>query len=875
MRSPIPSHFLSRAAGAIARLSLLLLVFLGSTAASALADHYLTPHHRVLLINSYHAGYPWSDGITTALGAELARAENTLELFVEYLDAIRHPPEKLASGMTALLQEKYRQRQPDVLIVADDPALQFILPRREKLFPGVPLVFCGINNDSDALLAGQKRITGVVENLDMAGTIELILRLHPQAGKIAFIAGSSITSQGFLQNFRRASGPFRDRAAFIELVDLSLDELAAALRQLPPDTVILHTPILHDRDGVPLAPQGNIDLITEHTGLPFYSFWEHAIGDKGVGGIVTSTAAQGEAAASQTLQILHGVQPEQIPIRHDLPNRPIFNYPALQHYRISEASLPPESTVRNRPAAIYRDYPGTTFLVGLGFVLLLGLILALLSNIMKRRQAMMLLRTRKNQLQQVMESMPVGFLLADRNGQIIMGNSAGHKIWGGEKRLGIDEYGVFRGWWADSGKPLTAEEWGMARALRCGETSLDELIVIESFDGERKTIAHSAMPLRDIDGAIIGGLVVIQDVTERLRTEETLRALANEWQNTFDAVRDAIVILDRDFRILHFNQAFMQQVAREPHLIAGRHCWELVHHSAAPLHSCPYARMLHSRKGETSEYCEGDSWWETRVDPILDDDGTLHGAIHIISDITARKRAEIERQTLISQLEERNAELERFTYSVSHDLKTPLVTISGFVGQLREDLARGHHDCVAIDLDFIESSAMQMGKLLDNLLHLARSGRAIGDPHPVDLARTAREAVDLASGILAPETVWFDFPADLPPVPGDRDRLREVFQNLIENAAKFCQHRQPPRIEIGGEVAGSHVRCWVRDNGIGIPQPYLERIFGLFERLDSSSPGTGIGLSLARRIVDKHGGRIWAESAGEGQGSAFYFILPT
>lgn len=874
MPSPISSHSLLRAAGTIAWRPLLLLVLLGSTAASAFADHSLPPRHRVLLINSYHAGYPWSDGITTALGAELARAENTLELSVEYLDAIRHSPEKLAPEMVALLQEKYRLRQPDVLIVADDPALQFILPRREKLFPGVPLVFCGINNYSDTLLAGQKQITGVVENLDMAGTIELILRLHPQAGKIAFITGSNITAQGFLQNFRQTSRPYRDRVAFIELTDLSLDELTAALRQLPPDTVILHTPILHDRDGVPLSPRRNIELITEHTGLPFYSLWEHAIGDKGIGGIVTSAAGQGEVAAFQTMQILRGVQPEQIPIRHDLPNRPIFNYPALQHYRIREVSLPPGSEVRNRPAVVYRDYPGTTFLAGLGFVLLFGLVFALLSNIMKRRQAMMLLRTRKNQLQQIVESLPVGVWLADRDGRLIMGNSAGRKIWGEEKSLGIEEYGIFKGWWADSGRLIAAEEWGMARALRRGETSLDELIDIESFDGERKTITHSAMPLRDIDGAIIGGMVVAQDVTERLRKEDTLRALANEWQNTFNAVRDAIVILDRDFRILHSNQAFVQLVAREPQLIIGRHCWELVHHSATPLHSCPYARMLESRKGETSEFCEGDNWWETRVDPIVDDDGRLCGAIHIISDITARKRAEIDRQALISQLEERNTELEQFTYSVSHDLKTPLVTISGFVGQLREDLTKNNRDCVAIDLDFIESSAIQMGKLLDNLLHLARSGRAIGDPQPVDLARSAREAVDLASGILTPETVRFNFPAELPPVPGDRDRLREVFQNLIENAAKFCQHRQPPLIEIGGEVAGSHVRCWVRDNGIGIPQPYLERIFGLFERLDNSSPGTGIGLSLARRIVEKHGGRIWAESVGVDQGSTFYFILP-
>ena len=316
-----------------------------------------------------------------------------------------------------------------------------------------------------------------------------------------------------------------------------------------------------------------------------------------------------------------------------------------------------------------------------------------------------------------------------------------------------NEYAVYKAWWADSGQPLSAEDWGMARALRQGEISLDELINIETFDGEHKTISHSAMPLRDVDGAIIGGLVVIQDMTER-------------------------------------------------------------------------------------------------------------------------KQAEFERQSLITQLEQRNAELEQFTYSVSHDLKTPLVTISGFVGQLRDNLQQGNHDCVDIDLDFIESSAGQMSTLLDNLLQLARSGRVVGEPRPVSLAKTARLAIELTEGVLEQGAARVDFADDLPMVSGDADRLLVVFQNLIENAAKFSRSRQPPRIEIGGKVADQQVLCWVRDNGVGIPPQYLEKIFGLFERLDRAEEGTGIGLSLARRIVEKHGGRIWAESAGEDRGSTFYFTLP-
>ena len=139
-------------------------------------------------------------------------------------------------------------------------------------------------------------------------------------------------------------------------------------------------------------------------------------------------------------------------------------------------------------------------------------------------------------------------------------------------------------------------------------------------------------------------------------------------------------LLDKDFHILHCNRAFLQLTGSGSQTLSGRHCWELLHHSTTPVHTCPFSLMLKSGRSESSIYQQDGRWWEIRVDPMLDDNGKLYGAIHVISDITTRKQAELERLELITQLEERNAELEQFTYSVSHDLKTPLVTINGLVG---------------------------------------------------------------------------------------------------------------------------------------------------------------------------------------------------
>ncbi|MHB8709182.1 MAG: sensor histidine kinase, partial [Desulfuromonadales bacterium] len=243
-------------------------------------------------------------------------------------------------------------------------------------------------------------------------------------------------------------------------------------------------------------------------------------------------------------------------------------------------------------------------------------------------------------------------------------------------------------------------------------------------------------------------------------------------------------------------------------------------------------------------------------------------------DVTEQRRAEQERKKLIDELEKRNAELERFTYTVSHDLKSPLVTILGFIGQLEYDLAKNDPHNVKADLDFIGNAANQMRDLLDSLLKLSRAGRAIGEPRPVDLPALVRQVIEQVGDRLAHVRLQVGIPPELPAVQGDAIRLFEVFQNLLENAAKFTAGQPDPCIEIGCAIGEREILCHVRDNGIGIPAEYQKKVFGLFEQLDPRKEGTGIGLAIVRRIVEEHGGRVWVESAGSGQGSTFYCTLP-
>lgn len=256
-----------------------------------------------------------------------------------------------------------------------------------------------------------------------------------------------------------------------------------------------------------------------------------------------------------------------------------------------------------------------------------------------------------------------------------------------------------------------------------------------------------------------------------------------------------------------------------------------------------------------------------------DKDGHALKSQATLVDVTDLKHAEAEREAVIRQLEEKNKELESFTYTVSHDLKAPLITIKGFLGFLEKDVAAGDEERLRSDLDRIHAAADKMKQLLDELLELSRIGRFVNPPEDAPLGELAREAVELVEGRLAERGFEVNVADDLPVVQVDRVRLVQVFQNLLENSIKFMGDQPEPRIEVSQRYEGGETVFFVRDNGVGIEGKYLKQIFGLFQKMSSGSEGTGIGLALVRRIVEIHGGRVWAESPGPGEGASFCFTL--
>lgn len=232
-------------------------------------------------------------------------------------------------------------------------------------------------------------------------------------------------------------------------------------------------------------------------------------------------------------------------------------------------------------------------------------------------------------------------------------------------------------------------------------------------------------------------------------------------------------------------------------------------------------------------------------------------------DITERKQAEEERERLLKDLEAKNRELERFTYTVSHDLRSPLVTVQGFISMLQKDLEQNEREKAETDLKCISKAATTMDTLLSDTLQLSRIGRVANPPEDVSFGAIIQEALEQTAEQIKSSVAEISVAENLPTVHVDRMRIAEVLVNLIGNSIKYMSESASPKIAIGHYIKGKEAVFFVKDNGIGIDKSQHEKVFELFYKLDKNSEGTGAGLAIVKRIIEVHGGHIWIESEKE------------
>ncbi|NNJ13229.1 PAS domain S-box protein [Chloroflexales bacterium ZM16-3] len=476
------------------------------------------------------------------------------------------------------------------------------------------------------------------------------------------------------------------------------------------------------------------------------------------------------------------------------------------------------------------------------------------------------------------DAFPLGITVSDAAGQIVETNAMAERLLGigseAQRQRQIDgaEWQIVR---AD-GSPMAADDYASVRALKEQRIVHNvEMGLVTSAD-TTTWINVTAAPLPPELGGVV---ITYSDITERKQAEEALRRSEHAFRTLYESMPDAFVSVDLQGAIRHYNRSFRdligytdEEIPQLSYQDITPEQWhaaedQIVQDQIMPRgYSEVYEKEYRSKSGAIIPV-------ELRTMLTRDAQGQPMDMWAIIRDITERKRAEAELRHAVDELTRSNADLQQFAYVASHDLQEPLRGVVGMV-QLLQQRYQGQIDAradqyIALAVD----SATRMQVLINDLLTFSRVDR-LAQPFVSTCVMAALDVAQANLQVAIQESAAVVTHDDLPTVWADLNQLTQLFQNLIANAIKF-HGDVPPHIHVGAERRDAAWCISVCDNGIGIAPDYFERIFVIFQRLHSRQayPGTGIGLALCKKIVERHGGQIWVESR-LGQGATFFFTIP-
>ena len=651
-----------------------------------------------------------------------------VELHYEFMDAKRYPPPFLDTAFNQLFTKKYQNVCFDAIVVADNIAFEYALSQRQKQQDTTPLLFLGINNYSDSMIQGHTNITGIAEDSDFPGTLDLVQALHPQLERLYLITDPSetgwhmrhIAEKRLAHDQRWKDIRWLQNETYASLMDsLSIPDPQAAV------IVLTHS---IDRDGTLFSERKVFRMMAEHTQKPIYVLIGHQAIEGIVGGSLLSGKEHGRIAWPMLRSILEGVPADSIPIIRESPKLRLVNYPSLIRFGIDPRLIPEGTQIAQIPYSAWNTYRKEIITVLIVGGVLVGCILVLLYLRMQ-------LRNSRQEYEALVNHVNSVILRLDHRGRILFINHFGEQLFG---------------------------------------YSSNELIG-RSVSGtliENKMALDSPKPLIDL---------ILENPNAYLESEN-------------------------------------ENVTRD-----GRMLW------------------IH---------------WYNR--PVFNPDGSLNSIFSVGNDVTEKHL--------------RDLDIARFNQKVAHDLRSPLVTIESFSSELAQDLEANDKESVWQDLDYIRKATTKMNQQVEELSHLFRTGITRQKPSRFPLREAIEEARDLVAGRLQEHQIVVSIDVE-GWLTAERGRFVDVMQNLIDNAAKHMGNQKQPRILIGSLIQAEGPALFVQDNGEGIASEHLDIIFNAYVKLDTQTSGSGLGLSLVRRMVESHGGKIWAESPGLGQGSTFWLTL--
>ena len=378
--------------------------------------------------------------------------------------------------------------------------------------------------------------------------------------------------------------------------------------------------------------------------------------------------------------------------------------------------------------------------------------------------------------------------------------------------------------------------------------------------------------------ARIGGLERLE--SEHERVEQALIKALQEWEETFNATRDPIMLVDKEFRIVQANHSASRFFGKSLGTLLGQTTYGLLYETELPPDNCPLKIARKTNKHEEAELHipNKDTWVVVSADPVMADDGDTAYFVYILRNITYRKKAEETLAKLnrdlnktVKDLEASNQEHRNFAHVIAHDLKSPLRGI----GTVADRMIRSYSDKLDKEgtdqLRLLIIRARRMSDFIDGILRYAEIGYICEEQHNVDVNALLTEII---GEIVIQDNIEFVIEPNLPTVKAERLRLRQIFQNLLSNAVKYI-NKPKGLVKIGCTEEAGFWKFSVADNGCGINEKYFEKIFEIFQTLASrdKTESTGIGLTIVKKIVELYGGKVWVTSK-IGEGSTFFFTLP-
>lgn len=841
---------------------------------------------RVLYISSYHPAFPTFAEQVHGIRAVFDPAR--IQLDIEFMDSRRFPEKEHIDEFQQFLTHKLSHLpRYDAVIVADDPALEFALKNQEKLFPALPIVFCGIQNlELAKKIDGSRFFTGVVEAVSLRENILLVGKLFPKRTRIAVIADGSLAGQGDMKFFRSVAADLPGfRYEVLSLQELSFDELKGKLRELGDDSAILMLTGYQDKTGAVLSFEDRFTLLRENSSVPVFYPWDHGVTHGAFGGLVISHEDQGREAAKMVLAALSGTPPSSIPVMHVSPNRYKFHHSQLVRFGVRESALPAGSIVVDRPLSFFEQNKQLLTVVLLVIAVLLFTIIMLLVHRRRLHQTVM---DRTRELAQSEERWKFA----------LEGARDGVWDWNVEKKevyysprwkamLGYDE--------ADIGTGL--EEWerlvhpeDFPRVTEVLQSHMKNVSPV--YESEHRLLCKDGTWLwvldrgmaveRAPDGSPLRIIGTHADISRIKAAEEKLRRSRTMLRLIIDTIPVRVFWKNRDLTYIGCNRSFAADAGVEkPGDIVGKNDYELGWAAQADIYRADDTKVIES--GEAKLNYEEDQTTpdgktivlRTSKIPLTDPDGAIIGILGTYEDITDRKRLQDE------LLKAQKLEAVGFLAAgIAHDFNNLLTSITGYLSLLKMLSTNTEKSLQWIEQ--AESACTSAADLATQLLPFASGDMLM--PRRLSIGPVVHDAL-MSLDIPAHIKVAYNFPADLPDLSVDERQIRQVFMNLARNAIEAMPE--------GGElslaasvrsiaegdslslVPGTYVDISVSDTGRGIREEHLSRIFDPYftGKGFGSKKGQGLGLTVCHSIVTKHEGAITVASM-PGRGTTFHIFLP-